>query len=76
VNQYIQHRLEISGAKGAPYFTRPALWRIFQYSKGIPRLVNAICDKALLAGYVQQREKIDYRTVGLAIGELEGNLSA
>jgi general secretion pathway protein A len=52
------------------------LWRIFQYSKGIPRLVNAICDKALLAGYVQQREKIDYRTVGLAIGELEGNLSA
>ena len=67
MNQYIQHRLEISGAKGAPYFTRPALWRIFKYSKGIPRLVNAICDKALLAGYVQQREKIDYRTVGLAI---------
>jgi general secretion pathway protein A len=76
VNQYIQHRLEISGARGAPYFTGPALWRIFQYSKGIPRLVNAICDKALLAGYVQQREKIDYRTVGLAIGELEGNLHA
>src|SRR5207237_3875289 len=37
VNQYIQHRLEISGAKGAPYFTQPALWRVFSYSKGIPR---------------------------------------
>jgi general secretion pathway protein A len=76
VSQYIQHRLEISGAKGAPYFTRPAMWRIFNYSKGIPRLVNAICDKALLAGYVQQREKIDYGTVGLAIRELEGNIHA
>ena len=74
VNQYIQHRLEISGAKGAPYFTRPALWRIYKYSKGIPRLVNAVCDKALLAGYVQQRQRIDYRTVGLAIRELEGNI--
>ena len=76
VNQYIQHRLEISGAKGSPYFTQPALWRIFNYSKGIPRLVNAICDKALLAGYVQQRDKIDYRTVGRAIEELEGNIHA
>jgi general secretion pathway protein A len=76
VNQYIQHRLEISGAKGSPYFTRPALWRIFNYSQGIPRLVNAICDKALLAGYVQQRDKIDYRTVGTAIDELEGNIHA
>jgi general secretion pathway protein A len=76
VNQYIQHRLEISGAKGAPYFTRPALWRIFNYSKGIPRLVNAICDKVLLAGFVQQREKIDFSTVGLAIRELEGLIHA
>src|SRR6516162_5520927 len=59
MNQYIQHRLEVSGAKGAPYFTQPALWRIYGYSQGIPRLVNAICDKALLAGFVQQRDKID-----------------
>ena len=75
MNQYIQHRLEVSGANGSgPYFTRPALWRVYKYAKGIPRLVNAICDKALLAGYVQDQRKIDYRTIGLAIRELEGNL--
>lgn len=74
VNQYIQHRLEISGAKGKPYFTRPALWRIYNYSKGIPRLVNAICDKALLAGFVEQSQRIDYSTIGTAIRELEGNI--
>jgi len=51
VSQYVQHRLEVSGAKGAPYFTRPAMWRVHKYSHGIPRLVNAICDKALLAAH-------------------------
>lgn len=76
VNQYIQHRLEVSGAQGAPHFTRMALWRIYNYSKGIPRLVNAICDKTLLAGFVQQCEKIDFHTVGRAIRELEGLIHA
>lgn len=73
VGQYIQHRLQVSGANGAPYFTAPAIWRIYRYSQGIPRLVNAICDKCLLAGFVQQVERIDYRMVGMAIRELEGD---
>jgi len=76
VNQYIQHRLEIAGAKGAPYFTQPALWRVYRYSQGIPRLLNAVCDKALLAGFVGQREEIDYRMVSRAVQELEGQLAA
>jgi general secretion pathway protein A len=76
VSQYIQHRLEVSGAKGAPYFTQPAIWRICRYSGGIPRLVNAVCDKALLAGFVNQTERLDYRVIGVAIQELEGNIAA
>lgn len=74
VGHYIQHRLTVSGSKGAPYFTLPAIWRIHRYSRGIPRLVNALCDKCLLAGYVQQRDRIDYGMVGLAIRELEGKI--
>lgn len=73
IGQYIQHRLEISGAKGAPYFTRGALWRIHRYSGGIPRLINAVCDKCLLAGFVQQKDEIDFKMAGMAIRELEGN---
>jgi len=73
-NQYIRHRLEVSGAKDALHFTRPALWRIHHYSGGIPRLVNALCDKALLAGFVNQREQLDYRVIGTAIRELEGDV--
>lgn len=74
VGQYIQHRLLVAGANGAPYFTRAALWRIYWYSKGIPRLINALCDKCLLAGFVMQRDVIDYSMVGLAIRELEGDI--
>ncbi len=76
VAQYVQHRLQVSGAKGAPYFTGPALWRVHRYSQGIPRLINAVCDKALLAAFVEQRDRIDFRLVGRALRELEGKIDA
>jgi len=76
VAQYVQHRLQVSGSKGAPYFTRPALWRIYHYSQGIPRLINAVCDKALLAGFVEQRDRIDFGMIGRALRELEGQIEA
>ncbi len=75
ISQYVQHRLTVSGARGVPSFTGPALWRVYSYSKGIPRLVNALCDKCLLAGFVRRADQIDFGTVGRAINELEGNLS-
>ena len=74
LGKYVQHRLQVSGAKGSPFFTAPALWRIFAYTKGVPRLVNAVCDKCLLAGFVQQTERITFRLVGRAVRELEGKV--
>jgi general secretion pathway protein A len=74
IGQYVQHRLEVSGAQRAPMFTFPAMWRIFSYTKGVPRLVNALCDKCLLAGFVQQSERITYGLVGRAMRELEGQI--
>lgn len=74
VGDYIRHRLAVSGANGVPRFTAPALWRIYTYSKGIPRLVNAVCDKCLLAGFVQQTDRITWRMVGRAVRELEGDI--
>jgi general secretion pathway protein A len=73
--QYIQHRLELCGSRGVPYFTQPALWRIYRYSHGVPRLINAVCDKALLAGFVQQTDRVTFRTIGRAIRELEGKIN-
>ncbi len=71
---YIRHRLELAGANGKPQFTPAAVWRIFRYSHGVPRLINAVCDKALLAGFVKQSPRISFRMVGRAIRELEGDI--
>ncbi len=72
MGQYIQHRLHACGANGEPHFTGPALWRIYRYTGGIPRLVNAVCDKALLAGFVHQTGQIGFKLASQAIRELEG----
>ena len=74
IAHYLHHRIHVSGGNGTPSFTTPALWRIHNYSKGIPRLVNALADKCLLAGFVQQSRSIDFGTVGRAIRELEGEI--
>ena len=72
IADYIRHRIHVSGGNGRPKFSQPAIWRIHRYSQGVPRLINAVCDKALLAGYVNQSDKIDYGMIGRAIRELEG----
>jgi general secretion pathway protein A len=71
---YILHRLRVAGAAHPPSFTLGALWRIYQYTGGIPRLVNAVCDKCLLAGYVHRRLRIDHRLAATAVRELEGEI--
>jgi general secretion pathway protein A len=75
VKDYIRHRLQVSGANGTPYFSMGAVWRVFSYSKGIPRLVNAVCDKCLLAGFVHQRGGIGFSLAGRAVRELEGDFA-
>ena len=76
VGQYIHHRLALAGSQGLPTFSLPAIWRVFGYSQGIPRLINAVCDKALLAGFVGRSYRINYWMVRRAICELEGDIHA
>jgi general secretion pathway protein A len=74
VEHYIQHRLHVAGGNGVPTFNRWALGSIFRYSGGVPRLVNAVCDKALLCGYVTGDDHLTWRHVRRAIRELEGEI--
>ena len=55
---YIDHRLELAGAK-EQLFTAESVYTIHKYSRGIPRLINKICDRALLTGYVKDKKQID-----------------
>ncbi len=72
---YIRHRLQVAGANGRPTFNRWALGAIHRYSGGVPRLINAVCDKALLCGYVDGEDSLGWRHVRRAIRELEGDFS-
>ena len=69
---YILHRLRVAGATGRPTFSPRALRAIHRYCKGVPRLINAVCDKALLAGYVENRNHLGWWQIRRAIRDLEG----
>jgi general secretion pathway protein A len=69
---YIDHRLKTAGADAAVAFTPEAVQLIFQTSGGVPRLINALSDNALLAGYVLGQRIIDAACVSMAIKQLEG----
>lgn len=70
LTQYIRHRLAVAGGIGEVDFTSGALRRIHRFSKGIPRLTNLICDRALLAGYVLEVNEITGSLVKRAAKEL------
>ena len=68
---YIQSRLRVAGAPDLRLFTDHAVARIAEYSGGIPRLVNIVCDHCLLIGYAEQRRRIEGDIVEQAIEYLE-----
>ena len=66
---YIKHRLQISGARRM-LFTTETVPLIHRYAGGIPRLVNTICDNALLEAFLRKQEGVDSRIVHSVAGDL------
>jgi general secretion pathway protein A len=62
IEEYILHRLRVAGHKGN-FFNASAIREIFSFSKGYPRLINIICDHALLTGYVIDTKTIDAKII-------------
>jgi general secretion pathway protein A len=69
---YIRHRLAMAGGGADLVFDARAVSLAHRYSKGVPRLINAVCDNALLAGYVAGTSCIDGHCMKRAIAHLEG----
>jgi general secretion pathway protein A len=70
VERYIHHRLMRAGSHGDIYFTPKAIRSIYSHSGGIPRIINLICDKALLAGYIAQKKDINGAMVRESLSDL------
>ncbi len=56
---YIRHRLVVAGAQDPDLFCAEAVDRIHEYSRGLPRLINTLCDNAMLSAYSADRKTID-----------------
>jgi len=70
--QYVKKRLRMAGAPDLDMFTPKAIKEIYRYSKGIPRLINIVCDNALLAGYANDQKVIGHKIIHEVIDHLEG----
>jgi general secretion pathway protein A len=68
---YIRHRLEVAGQR-EPMFTRAALWTVHRRSGGVPRLINNICDRALLGAFASGTRRVTARIVRRAATEVLG----
>ena len=67
---YIYHRTRCAGRK-KPLFTKNACYLLYHASKGIPRLINSLCDLALVYGYVDKRPCISSRVVKDVLSDKE-----
>lgn len=70
---YIYHRLRVASAVPRVTFSRTAFKAIHSYTQGYPRLINLVCDRALLAGYNARDKCIDAKHVRQAIKSLLGD---
>jgi type II secretory pathway predicted ATPase ExeA len=76
-HEYITHRLNVAGANGRTLFTEAACDMVFRYSGGVPRLVNILCDTALLCAFgeakaqVDDKQQVDDKIVKAAAEELQ-----
>lgn len=72
VGEYIEHRLRVaSGGATGQIFEKDAVAEIAAYSKGVPRVINIVCDRVLLIGYVNDRATIGIEFVHEAIQDIE-----
>jgi len=75
VQTYIEHRLRVAGSTGELVWLEEAIEEVFRCSKGVPRLINLICDRTLLACYVLRVKQVDQQLVTRSYQELMGQTS-
>ncbi len=70
--QYVAFRLRVAGGNRKVRFNKPAVKAVFRYSGGTPRVINSLCDRALLIGYTKETMEITPKIVRQAAEETQG----
>lgn len=70
--KYIDYRTSIASGRTVSLFSSGAIREIFNYSGGIPRLINIVCERALLVAFIKNQGRVSRKSVQLAVKELRG----
>jgi len=70
IKDYVNHRLRVAGSPDKVNFTEEALGMVYEFSSGTPRLINILCDRALLAGFASETYLIDDAIMNRCLEEL------
>ena len=70
LRSYVKHRLDVAGAEGREIFAEDTFAEIYKYSGGVPRLVNTLCDTAMMAAFNEDRNVVQLADIAAAVGEL------
>ncbi|HEY7886967.1 MAG TPA: AAA family ATPase [Steroidobacteraceae bacterium] len=68
---YVQHRLEVAGGGDREIFAEGTFAQIFRFTGGVPRLINTLCDTAMMAAYAADRGVVTSMDIDSAVGELQ-----
>ncbi len=68
---YILHRLEVAGAQGREIFPPEVFETVYRYAGGVPRLINTLCDTAMLAAFNAERDRVLPEDIAAAVEELQ-----
>jgi len=73
VRHYIEHRLSVAGVDGQLSFDDGAFEQIYEFSRGYPRRINALCDRALLVAYTENSRRIEKKTILNAMNDMNAS---
>ncbi|HYC54777.1 MAG TPA: AAA family ATPase [Candidatus Binatia bacterium] len=76
IRAYVETRLRTAGGQKAELFTSAALMRCWQAAQGIPRVINVICDNAMMIAFAEGKDRITTSLMNAAIRDLEGQTQA
>ena len=75
MEKYIKHRLHLVGWKDNPSFAEGVFNKIYEFTGGVPRLINALCDRFMLFGCLEERECLELEDIETVIEELQGEVA-
>jgi len=71
LRSYVRHRLDVAGADGREIFAEDSFPELYKYTGGVPRLINTLCDTAMMAAFNEDRDFVTPADIASAVSELQ-----